>query len=363
MVKQLSILALGMFTACVLLSRPCPAEDAHRRIGGLVVVAVDSATVSSSIEGRVESVQAVEGDDVSRDQCVISLNDSEADLRHRLAKSNVQIAVERSGENRQTVAAEIALREAKQLLDEFLSTQEINQRKAENDLSIRAAEKAESVAQNELERAQKARANFSDSISESEIDALELAYQNRQLETRQARFEHSLAQLDVAAGKRRIDTLRTRIDAAEQARIESASLDRILRWQAEIEQHQERLASLHLKQHRLTSPITGTLVSVSVQAGDWIDQGQTVARVVNLQRLRAEGFIPFADVESLRRTSNLNIKIQVAGGETVTVKPTRQFISPEIDPITQETRVWFEFPNPERRIKPGLSAMLMMGAP
>jgi macrolide-specific efflux system membrane fusion protein len=91
---------------------------------------------------------------------------------------------------------------------------------------------------------------------------------------------------------------------------------------------------------------------VYVRRGEWVEPGQEALRIVNVDRLKAEGFIPAA-----RATADLtgkSVTLEVDGAVSDTVPSgTIVFVSPEVDPITGQVRLWAEIDNRDGRLRPG----------
>jgi macrolide-specific efflux system membrane fusion protein len=74
--------------------------------------------------------------------------------------------------------------------------------------------------------------------------------------------------------------------------------------------------------------------------------------------MRAEGFLPLAKVGTslVGRAATVEVTTTDRG---VISRPARiMFVSPDVDPINQEVRVWAEFDNPDAALLPGLRAKI-----
>jgi multidrug efflux pump subunit AcrA (membrane-fusion protein) len=100
------------------------------------------------------------------------------------------------------------------------------------------------------------------------------------------------------------------------------------------------------------------IVQVYVRKGEWVEPGEQALRIVNADRLKAEGFIPAADAnaslvgESVTLTVDPNEKQQFSGAIV--------FVSPEVDPITGQVRVWAEIGNRDGRLRSGQPAKMVI---
>ncbi len=189
--------------------------------------------------------------------------------------------------------------------------------KAKNLVRIQYARKALEVAKAELQRSNESIEKFPKSISQSQVDVERLTIEKLELELQQAEHELELARFD-------LDLAKNEIAAAE----------------------------LYLSQHQLRAPFKGTVVLVRGRVGEWVEIGAPVLRLVATDRLRAEGFLP---AESA--TEDLvgrPVRFLVGAGEnTRQVSGVVRFVSPEMDPVTRQVRVWAELPGTDGKLRPG----------
>jgi len=194
--------------------------------------------------------------------------------------------------------------------------------KAKNEISILYAEKALEVAKAELRRSSESIEQFAKSISQSQLDVERLTVEKLTLERRQAEHELVLERFGVQLRQ-------TELDAAQ----------------------------LQLSQHQLTAPFAGRVVLVWGRVGEWVEIGAPVLRLVAIDKLRAEGFM-LADQASTDLVGK-QVTLSVANGKTVT--GTLRFVSPEMEPVTRQVRVWAEIPNAEGALRPGQQGVLEIG--
>ena len=101
------------------------------------------------------------------------------------------------------------------------------------------------------------------------------------------------------------------------------------------------------------------IVQLYVRKGEWVKPGQQALRIVNVDRLKAEGF-----VASAQATPELDGKpIRLTVTSVADSKPFDGmivFVSPEVDPITGQVRVWAEIDNRNHELRPGQSAKMVV---
>jgi multidrug efflux pump subunit AcrA (membrane-fusion protein) len=199
--------------------------------------------------------------------------------------------------------------------------------KAANTLSIEYAAKALQVAEAELKRSEETNKQFPGSISQSQLDVERLTIEKLDLERRQAEHEVELAKLDLEA--------KTSLLEAEQ---------------------------LELSLHAVRAPIEGVVSVVRARPGEWVEPGTAVVRLVSVHVLRAEGFAP-AGEDAVRKGATVRIDIEGAGGEATYVEGVLAFVSPEIDPVSRQVRVWAAIDNRDRRLQPGQQGRMTIVLP
>jgi macrolide-specific efflux system membrane fusion protein len=101
------------------------------------------------------------------------------------------------------------------------------------------------------------------------------------------------------------------------------------------------------------------IVQVYVRKGEWVKPGQQALRIVNVDRLKAEGFIAAeqAAADLVGKTVTLSLE---QGSQRTAFDGTIVFVSPEVDPITGQVRVWAEIDNRDGRLRPGQPAKMVV---
>jgi macrolide-specific efflux system membrane fusion protein len=190
--------------------------------------------------------------------------------------------------------------------------------KAANTLSIEYAAKAIEVARAELRRSEETNKQFPGSISESQLDVERLTIEKLDLERRQAEHELELA-----------------------------------RFEFEVKDNALQAAQLDLDLHALQAPFAGVVSLVRGRGGEWVEPGTAVVRLVAIGTLRAEGFAP-AGQDAIVRVGAL-VRLELNGNENdaTIVEGQVAFVSPEVDPVSRQVRVWAEIDNREGRLQPG----------
>jgi len=203
---------------------------------------------------------------------------------------------------------------------------DVAREKATNDVQVRFASKAAEVAEAELKRSTESIARFAKSVSDSQLDVDRLNAEKTRLEAEQANHNQQIAMLEMK-------TAQNELDAAKVQRI----------------------------RRRIVAPFDGTVVQIFVRLGEWVEPGQQALRIVNTDRLKAEGFLSAADADAELLGAPVRLALDLAGDEAVVFDGKVSFVSPEIDPITGQVRVWAEIDNHAGRLRPGQSVRMVIG--
>ena len=227
----------------------------------------------------------------------------------QLVQEGELLAQLEDGEARQTV------RRAKIELD-------IAAKEAANDLKVRFARKSQEVAEAELRRATESVEKYRKSVSQSELDSLRLTAEGAALEVDQAAHDLAVAQLT-----------------------------------SQLKENEVEVATSRLERRRVVAPGAGVIVQIKRHRGEWVEPGNAVLRLVRMDRLRAEGFIQAKDAVDSLVGRPVTLSVDVAGqGRKFPGKVV--FVSPEVNPVNGQVRVWAEIENPGLQLKPGLQARL-----
>lgn len=214
-------------------------------------------------------------------------------------------------------AAVLAERKAKVERDQIAA-------KAQNDLRIQYADKALEVARAELKRSADSIAQFAKSISQSQLDVERLTVEKLELERQQA--EKDVAQ----------DELELKLKEAALAE-----------------------AELEVELHAVRAPFSGVVSLIRGRAGEWVEPGEKVARLVAINRLRAEGFAPAASMSDLKVGVPVEFVVESGGAAQAAVFHGKlNFVSPEVDAVTGQVRIWAAIDNRDKLLHPGDKGVL-----
>ncbi len=267
-----------------------PAHAETIEVARVLVTAISETEVPAREAGVLAEVLVQEGDVVEQGMQLAKIDDAEAQILEAAAQLEAAIAAKQS--------------QAEPLVE--------------------AAEAAHEVALRNLQRAEESLATFGRSISQAEMDEYRLAATEAKTLVWERRREREIAEL-----------------------------------QHQLHLQQWELARARRERHAITAPLAGLVKEVHRQRGEWVTPGQPVARILRLDRLRCVGYLD-ADLARTRWAGG-----ELSGREAVLYVPSaadpqaRQFtgkvtlLGPEIEPESDQVKIWVEIDNPERQLRPG----------
>ena len=329
-------------------------------VPSMTTALIQHAEIAAREPGILKSLSVKPGDSIAEGQLLATLDDELQEIAVQQAELNVQIAQLKADNKLPVETARAMVREAEQEKAKLEIAARISQKQSESDVAVRLAEKSKDVAKYELDRAQKAKESFSGSISNSELNRLKVLFDQRTLEIEKAQEDRAInvlkSEADLAAVQQQAEAIaRTQSLAAEKEQEQQVA-------QANLEVAKSELAEakLQLERRRLKAPFAATVVAVSRQPGEWLEPGSVVLRLIQLDRLRVEGFVSAEQAVVLAPGQRVRIVFPANVVEPVSGEIT--FVSPEVEPVNQQVRIWAEFDNPEKRIRPGLVTTMEVDA-
>ena len=108
----------------------------------------------------------------------------------------------------------------------------------------------------------------------------------------------------------------------------------------------------------LTSPIGGVLQELNVRAGMTVATGDTLARINGLSSVWLAVAVPESDAGSITVGQAVEARLPAFPGTMLSGKVSA--ILPETNPDSRTLRVRVELPNPDGRLRPGLTAQVRL---
>jgi macrolide-specific efflux system membrane fusion protein len=185
-------------------------------------------------------------------------------------------------------------------------------------IDIDLARKSFAVAENEFVRAVDANKRVQDVYPEVEVDRLKLVRDRASLEIDRAIHQKAIGELDVTKN------------------------------QIEIQQLQDIL-----DKHQIQAPVSGMVVALEKRIGEWVEPGTVVIRLVEIDRLRIEGFLQAEQADPKWLGAEAQVEVQLSGNKILTTAKL-VFISPEVNPVNSQVRVHLDVDNRDGKLRPGL---------
>jgi cobalt-zinc-cadmium efflux system membrane fusion protein len=141
-------------------------------------------------------------------------------------------------------------------------------------------------------------------------------------------------------------------EAASRVALAQASLDiaveERLQAQRSLELEQARLAELSIR-----APFDGVVVETPGEAGGALTLGSPIVRIVSLETLRGEIYLPSALFGSVAVGDRCTLDASPPAGPIVVAAVVA--VDPRIDPASDTFRCWVELANPDRRLPAGFT--------
>jgi multidrug efflux pump subunit AcrA (membrane-fusion protein) len=187
-------------------------------------------------------------------------------------------------------------------------------------------------------------------VAEAELNAAKVQAENKIPE------KYALASLDVANQKYKINEEANRrvsdsvplmllresfLECQQMAlSVDKARMDTTIavkQW--EVKKAQLEAAQENLKHRKLLSTLNGQVRELPFHVGEWVQPGDTVVHVVQMNVLRAQGYLKpseFSPSEIIGRP--VAVKVELARGRTATFPGRIAFVDPRIGPNGYEIR-------------------------
>jgi membrane fusion protein, multidrug efflux system len=197
------------------------------------------------------------------------------------------------------------------------------QEQAKSTVKLLRAEEVLKLAKLELDRAVAANQDVARAVSETQLSKL-------RLEVRRAELDVEQAGEDRAAAGRAVEAAANELAIAQRAR----------------------------ERRQILSPMEGVVVEVRRHAGEWLEPGKTVLRLVRDDRLRAAGFIKVEQLTAPLDGQPATLLVTLADGKETAFTGRVAFVSPEANPINRQVKLIAEFDNQGGRLRAGLPAKM-----
>ena len=105
----------------------------------------------------------------------------------------------------------------------------------------------------------------------------------------------------------------------------------------------------------------GYITALEIREGNYVMEGGTILKLADLSTLWAEAQVYTSQLAIIDRSSIATVQLPDFNGKEI--KGRIGFVNPEINPDTRINLVRVSIPNPENRLKPGMSAYVLLKSP
>ncbi len=113
-------------------------------------------------------------------------------------------------------------------------------------------------------------------------------------------------------------------------------------------------AGVTLDDGSLLSPIDGVLNQVNVDVGEYINPGQRVMQILNIDTVKVELPVPEKDILFFEKEQRVKIVLERTTGENIEFDGVIEFVSLTADPTARTYTVKVVVDNPDQMLRPGM---------
>ena len=351
--------SLLTFAVCLVVSGHSAVLAEDIEVVGCFLSLQDEAQIPARARGLLKEILVEPGDEVQELQVIASLEDKELRLALRIAEIDLNVARKQNMEAVSVEIAQAAADESAKLAQQARINQQLSAQMADSNIAERQAVAASELARDAYDRAIESREKFRASVSGRELATIQYELDKTRMDVEQARYDQSLQSLraaseSVVVEQREIAGRRLRLQISEAKLEHEVSSLVVQRMATSLD-----VAKEELERQQVRSPFTGIVVEKLRHAGEWVETGDSVLRVVRLDTLFAEGYVAADLVDRSIRGHEVSVT-GVARGGTVTVTGNVVFVSPEIDPVNGQVLVRAEINNERLVLRPGQQVQMVI---
>ncbi len=168
---------------------------------------------------------------------------------------------------------------------------------ATNDVNVRFSNASAGVAQAELQKAKEAAIELPNAVSKAELRRLELSWVKAKLGIEQAQMEYTVAKLT-----------------------------------ADVKNTEMAAAKIDILRREIKSPISGVVIDVFKEKGEWVQAGEPVAMIVQMDVLKVEGYVNIKEVSPAEiKFKPVTIRAKLTGDQEVEFQGKVTFVNPVVE--------------------------------
>ncbi|MBS0203220.1 MAG: efflux RND transporter periplasmic adaptor subunit [Planctomycetes bacterium] len=128
-----------------------------------------------------------------------------------------------------------------------------------------------------------------------------------------------------------------------------------------------RQIETELKTYSVEAPFDGIVTRVHRSKGEAVSAGDPLVEVVNLDRVRVEGYVGIVDGLRIKQGATVTVQLDLPDvdlpEEQITFSGKLVFVDVGVEPVSGQIRVWAEVPNPDGILRSGLPAHMKIQIP
>ena len=221
--------------------------------------------------------------------------------------------------------ATICDEEPKLKLEEAMIELEIAKQQVKSNVDIKFALKSKQVALADYRRAQQSNKNYAGVVSDREMDRLKLLVEKSDAELEKIRFEKT-----------------------------------ILKKQADLKEAVANQIRYEVERHRIHAAMSGQIIELKKRVGEWVNVADPVMKLVQLDQLMIEEFVPSATVQHDLMGAAATFRTDTKSKLDRAISGSVVFVSPNVDPLNSTVKIRVEFENPELNLRPGLKGTVII---
>ena len=194
---------------------------------------------------------------------------------------------------------------------------------AQNDINVQFAQSSSKVAQKVLDKSRQANVIYRGTVSVTEIDRLALEAERGELSIERSQLDQETAATEVELQSKRLQAL-----------------------------------DVQIANRQIVSTTNGMIVSIPISEGEWVERGQTIARIIRTDRVEIVALGSAAQVDE--RLNGQTVKIEIDGVELFGLVT---FVHPEINPASGQVQIRAEVDNSAGQLRPGSKVKMSVELP
>jgi multidrug resistance efflux pump len=214
-----------------------------------------------------------------------------------------------------------------------IATLAVAEKKATNEVEIKFAKIAKAAAEKDYERLVEANRIYAEKVTEG----------GREKSSEGAR---SVPQSEIDKARLAFDKAGLSVQQAEH--------------ELEVHKRDRDIKAAELKTYSIIAPFDGVVTQVLKKRGEAVRQGDSVAEIVNTDRVRIEGRVKLADLRWSKEGAKVNVRLSIEDQdlpeESEVFEGKITFVDLVSDPIEKTTRVFAEVQNRDNILRAGLDA-------